>query len=282
MLTFNVRNHKIDFYSEFTCSDLPEYSTDYNMPGVHRNIVPPRGYKAELSKVRMSNTPIELKGSSFTLSVVHLHDARPEVIREALFEKIAQAPAFLKHAPIVLNVTTLTAPVDWKALQQAIVSTGLRIVGISGCKDDALRQEIEKSAIPLLNEGKEQPRAAEPPPQNEPIATCVTKTRIIDTPVRSGQRIYAPNCDLVVTNHVSAGAELIADGNIHIYGIMRGRALAGASGEREAQIFCTTLTAELVSIAGVYWLGEQIPGDFYGKAARLRLAEGALTVQPFN
>ena len=230
----------------------------------------------------MSNTPIELKGSSFTLSVVHIHNAQPEVIREALLEKIAQAPAFLKHAPVVLNVAGLSGPVDWTALQQVVVSTGLRIVGISGCNNNELRQAIENAGIPLLIGGKDKPRAVEKPPASEPVVACVTKTRIIDTPVRSGQRIYAPNCDLVVTNHVSAGAELIADGNIHIYGVMRGRALAGASGEREAQIFCTALTAELVSIAGVYWLSEQIPPDFFGKAARLRLAAGALTVQTFN
>ena len=100
--------------------------------------------------------------------------------------------------------------------------------------------------------------------------------------MRSGQRIYAPGADLVVTSHVSAGAELIADGNIHVYGTMRGRALAGASGDKEAQIFSTNLAAELVSIAGVYWLSDQIPAEFYNKAARLRLADSALTVQPLN
>lgn len=230
----------------------------------------------------MSNTPIELKGSSFTLSVVHLHNMQPEIIREALLEKIAQAPAFLKNAPVVLNVAGLTGPVDWATLHQAILSTGLRIVGISGCKDNELKQAIENAGLPLLTGGKEKPRAAEKPAPSEPAVACVTKTRIIDTPVRSGQRIYAPNCDLVVTNHVSAGAELIADGNIHIYGVMRGRALAGAGGCRDAQIFCTALTAELVSIAGVYWLSEQIPAEFFGKAARLRLAAGALSVQTFN
>ncbi|ESG33526.1 septum formation inhibitor, partial [Salmonella enterica subsp. enterica serovar Meleagridis] len=124
-----------------------------------------------------------------------------------------------------------------------------------------------------------EPATPSEPPQN---ANPITKTRLIDVPVRSGQRIYAPQCDLIVTSHVSAGAELIADGNIHVYGMMRGRALAGASGDREAQIFCTHLTAELVSIAGVYWLSDKIPAEFYGKAARLRLADNALTVQPLN
>jgi len=235
----------------------------------------------------MSNTPIELKGSSFTLSVVHLHDAKPEVIRQALEDKIAQAPAFLRHAPVVINVSDLDAPVNWLQLQQAVSATGLRIVGISGCKDDALKAEIDRAGLPLLNEGKEKaprpaaPEVATPAPSVE-IDTSVTKTRLIDLPVRSGQRIYAPNCDLIVTNHVSAGAELIADGNIHIYGNMRGRALAGASGDRDAQIFCTHLAAELVSIAGVYWLSDNIPAEFYGKAARLQLADNALAVQPLN
>jgi len=235
----------------------------------------------------MSNTPIELKGSSFTLSVVHLHEAEPEVIRQALEDKIAQAPAFLKHAPVVVNVSGLESPVNWSALQKVVASTGLRIIGVSGCKDARLKAEIDEMGLPLLTEGKEkvarvQPIEVPPPAEPEPIVSSITKTRMIDTPVRSGQRIYAPNCDLIVTSHVSAGAELIADGNIHVYGMMRGRVLAGASGDREAQVFCTHLAAELVSIAGEYWLSDQIPAEFYGKAARLCLDETALTIQPLN
>ncbi|MEA1065213.1 septum site-determining protein MinC [Erwinia sp. HR93] len=231
----------------------------------------------------MSNTPIELKGSSFTLSVVHLHETQPAVIREALQDKIAQAPAFLKHAPVVLNVASLNDKAgDWGQILQIITDAGLHVVGVSGCKDSILRAEIERAGLPLLTEGKDKVRPMVPQAPAEPVASVATKTRIIDTPVRSGQRVYAPNSDLVVTSHVSAGAELIADGNIHIYGGMRGRALAGASGDRDAQIFCTALTAELVSIAGVYWLSDRLPADFYGKAARLRLAGGALTVEPLN
>ncbi|HBC83591.1 MAG TPA: septum site-determining protein MinC [Escherichia sp.] len=238
----------------------------------------------------MSNTPIELKGSSFTLSVVHLHDAKPEVIRQALEDKIAQAPAFLQHAPVVINISALDEAVNWSALHKAIASTGLRVIGVSGCKQAALKAEIDRAGLPLLTEGKEklrQPPAVEAPVVEvpiveEPVVAPITKTRLIDVPVRSGQRIYAPGCDLIVTSHVSAGAELIADGNIHIYGMMRGRALAGANGDREAQIFCTHLTAELVSIAGEYWLSDQIPAEYYGKAARLLLADNALTVQPLN
>ena len=231
----------------------------------------------------MSQTPIEFKGSSFTLSVVDLHHTHPDVVRQALQDKIDQAPAFLKNAPVVLNVAALDGDVNWKQMQQAIASTGLRIVGVSGCKDEALKRMIARAGLPILSEGKEQKKSPEPEPVAAPAPeNVVTKTRLVTTPVRSGQQIYARNADLIVTNSVSAGAELVADGNIHIYGMMRGRALAGASGDRDCQIFCTSLSAELVSIAGEYWLMDQIPAEYFAKAARLSLKDGALTIQTLN
>ncbi|PLR35414.1 septum site-determining protein MinC [Chimaeribacter californicus] len=228
----------------------------------------------------MSQSPIELKGSSFTLSVVHLHHSQPEVIRQALQDKVDQAPAFLKDAPVVINVASLSGEVNWREIQQAVASAGLRVVGISGCKDEQLKRAIMRAGLPLLSEGKGQ-KAAPPPAPVVPESVPV-KTRIINTPVRSGQQIYTRNSDLIVTSSVSAGAELIADGNIHVYGMMRGRALAGASGDAQCQIFCTHLSAELVSIAGQYWLSDQIPPEYAGQAARLSLIENVLTIQPLN
>jgi septum site-determining protein MinC len=226
----------------------------------------------------MSQTPIELKGSSFTLSVIHVHDAQPEDIRQALQKKIEQAPDFLKEAPVVVNVSALPHDVNWPQLRRIFSATGLYVVGVSGCQDEQLKRAIVRSGLPLLNEGKPQKRAAA-----ASIAPVVAqKTKRIDVPVRSGQQIYARNCDLIVTSSVSAGAELIADGNIHIYGMMRGRALAGASGDALCQIFCTHLSPELVSIAGQYWLSDQIPAEFAGKAARLSLQDNTLTIQPLN
>ena len=235
----------------------------------------------------MSQTPIEFKGSSFTLSVVHLHHSQPEVIRQALQDKIDQAPAFLQNAPVVLNVSALTGDINWKQMQQAVMATGLRIVGVSGCKDEALKKMIARAGLPVLSEGKEnRKQTSAPVAEAAPVAPAVvegtSKTRIINTPVRSGQQIYARNADLIVTSSVSAGAELVADGNIHIYGMMRGRALAGVGGQSDSQIFCTNLAAELVSIAGEYWMIDQIPAEFFGKAARLSLQEGALTIQTLN
>lgn len=219
----------------------------------------------------MSQTPIELKGSNFTLSVIHVHDAQPEEIRRAIEEKVEQAPGFLQDAPVVINVAGLSRDTPWEALSQAVLATGLRVVGVSGCRDAKLKQAIVRSGLPLLTEGKAPKRS---------VAAAAVKTRLINTPVRSGQQIYARNSDLIVTSSVSAGAELIADGNIHIYGMMRGRALAGASGDGECQIFCTHLSPELVSIAGQYWLSDQIPAEFSGKAARLCLQDGTLTIHP--
>jgi septum site-determining protein MinC len=96
--------------------------------------------------------------------------------------------------------------------------------------------------------------------------------KVIHTPVRSGQQIYAKNGDLVILNHISAGAEVIADGSIHIHGTLRGRAIAGASGQKAAKIICDDLQAELVSIAGNYWLSDQIKDEFWQKKVMLSLA----------
>lgn len=104
----------------------------------------------------MSQSPIELKGSSFTLSVVHLHNSQPEVIRQALQEKVEQAPAFLKNAPVVINVATLDGDANWKELQQAVAAAGLRVVGISGCRDERQKRAIARAGLPLLSEGKGQ------------------------------------------------------------------------------------------------------------------------------
>lgn len=239
----------------------------------------------------MPQSPIELKGSSFTLSVLHLHHTDPATVRKALAEKVSQAPAFLRNAPVVVNVSALTRDVNWRQMQQAIVGSGLHIVGVSGCKDEQLKRTISRSGLPLLTEGKEKKPAGDVQPEAPVVVPAVAaaavepsveRTRVISTPVRSGQQIYAKNCDLIVTNNVSAGAELIADGNIHIYGMMRGRALAGAGGDKGSQIFCTNLSAELVSIGGVYWIMDQIPNEFFGKASRLCLKDGELTIQTLN
>jgi septum site-determining protein MinC len=106
----------------------------------------------------------------------------------------------------------------------------------------------------------------------------VPKTRLVSEPVRSGTQIYARGSDLIVTAAVSPGAELVADGNIHVYGALRGRALAGASGDASARIFCTRLEAELVSIAGRYLVSEQLPAGVQSTPVQVALVDDQLTI----
>ena len=102
---------------------------------------------------------------------------------------------------------------------------------------------------------------------------------MISEPVRSGQQIYAPNGDLLVLAPVSHGAELLADGHIHIYGPLRGRALAGVTGDTEARIFCQSLEAELISIAGQYKISEDLEGDYWQQPVVVHLTEGHLQIR---
>ncbi|MGH8553382.1 MAG: septum site-determining protein MinC, partial [Methylococcales bacterium] len=102
---------------------------------------------------------------------------------------------------------------------------------------------------------------------------------LVERPVRSGQRVYAANGDLIVLATVSAGAEIIAEGNIHVYGTLRGRALAGVKGDLNARIFCTDLQAELVSISGQYQISEGIDHSLHGKAAQIYLSGESLFIE---
>lgn len=223
----------------------------------------------------MSQTPIELKGSNFTLSVLYIYDASPHAIRFALQKKIQEAHEFLKNAPVVINVSGLSRKTNWNTVFQIISDISLHIVGVSGCNDSYLKNQIINSGFPILKEGK-----AKNCNIYHTETPKLSKTKWISLPVRSGQKIFAKNCDLIVTNSVSSGAELIADGNIHIYGTLRGRVLAGASGDKECQIFCTCFFPEIVSLAGQYWLCDQIPIEHLGKSVRISLKHSMLTIQP--
>ena len=104
---------------------------------------------------------------------------------------------------------------------------------------------------------------------------------VITEPVRSGRQVYAPHGDLVVMAPVSAGGEVLAAGNIHVYGPLRGRALAGLGGDTGARIFCTSLEAEMVSVAGLYRLNETIDPSVFKKPAHIYLNNGYLCLDPF-
>ncbi|BAH83081.1 septum site-determining protein MinC [Candidatus Ishikawella capsulata] len=227
----------------------------------------------------MPNFSIEIKGNHFKLSVVHAYDSEPEILRQALQKKIEQAPEYLKNAPVVINVSRLGNEANWYKLQQAILSTGLRIIGVSGCKNNNIKRMVIKSGVPLLYEDNIIKKKRQSIVNILSQKNFFKKTLIVNDPIRSGQQVYARSSDLIIVNNVSTGAEIIADGNIHIYGMMRGRVLAGANGDKESQIFCTRFAAELVSIAGEYLILEQISSNFISKAVSFQLKEGVISIK---
>jgi septum site-determining protein MinC len=125
------------------------------------------------------------------------------------------------------------------------------------------------------------PPSADAPPE-PPAAQGSLGSLLVDRPVRSGQRIYAAGGDLTVVGPVSSGAELMADGNIHVYGPLRGRVIAGLQGELGARIFCRDLQAELVSVAGHYRVSENIPPDLKGRSVQVFLDHEVLRIEPIG
>ncbi|WP_194437836.1 septum site-determining protein MinC [Vibrio fluminensis] len=213
----------------------------------------------------MSHTP-DLKGSSFTLSVLHLSDNDVEKTIRFLQEKVEHAPAFFASAPVVINVSLVEGDIDFATLKQGIADVGMIPVGVAGSKDKRTQNMAREAGFAIMSASKS--------PAQAPAKMAPTK--IVRTPVRSGQQIYAKDADLVVLNHVSEGAEVIADGSIHIHGTLRGRAIAGANGNTGAVIVCNKLNAELMSIAGHYWLTEQFAEEFWQQKVLFSLENDSL------
>lgn len=208
------------------------------------------------------NKSIKIIGNSFTLFVMYIYEYNLIRIYQDINKKIKSAPNLFKNASIVVNIKFLSVDINWIKLKYIIVSTGLKIIGVSGCKDKKLKSKIEKTNIPILYQHEKI--------NNESVLKkkILNKSKIIYSQIRSGQKIYSYNSDLIIINNVNPGAELIASGNIHVYGIMRGKALAGALGDIKCQIFCSNFHAELISIAGKYLSLEKISNIYYGKAIR--------------
>jgi septum site-determining protein MinC len=121
-------------------------------------------------------------------------------------------------------------------------------------------------------------------PANSELNTSIVEreiylpAQVINSTVRSGQQVYAKDRDLIILGAVSHGAEVIADGNIHIYGALRGRAIAGAKGNTDAAIFCQRLEAELVSIDGNYWISDSLQGELWSKSAAINYKNNSLEI----
>lgn len=234
----------------------------------------------------MADASIEFKGSSFTLSVLHLRTSILADIRADLVKKVAQAPDFFYLVPLVVSIEKLACAVDYQAIKTLIEEFNFIFVGFTGSVEKEQRKLIRELGFSFVNTAKVNTS------QKVAVAqeTVATETKTIAAPpqghlytdkvhrgqIRSGQQIYAKDQNLVIIGSVSAGAEVIADGNIHVYGSLRGRAIAGAKGHHKAQIYCQNLEAELVSINGNYWLSESME-QHWGAPVYIHLTDSELT-----
>lgn len=258
-------------------------------------------------------TPLfQLKGGLYTLSSLQLLSSKLNHFAQQLDSKIQQAPKFFHNAPIVIDlikIGRLQQDLDFHSLKEILISKRLIPVGVKGGSTEQHAAAIA-AGFAILSDGtreKEQATLSVDPLPNaakkarnldgslqnaNPTHTNQThhaeetsseikgsNTRVITEPVRSGQQIYARGGDLLVLAPVSHGAELLADGHIHVYGPLRGRALAGVTGDTQAHILCQSLEAELISIAGQYKISEDIESVAWQVAVDITLESDCLHIR---
>jgi len=233
----------------------------------------------------------ELKAAGFTLPVIRLLNGNMEAVAEQIGAKVEQAPDFFHNTPVVID---LGAYPEWAGEVEFPLLVGLlRGYGMIpfGVRGGSKAQHAAAEAMDLAVLGEAYARPARGPAAGPASAApggagaadagraAVPTFTLVTRPVRSGQLIYAVGGDLSVVAPVSSGAELQADGNIHVYGVLRGRAQAGHRGNVEARIFCQDLQAELVSVAGHYRVAENIPADLRGVPVQVYLDQKILRIE---
>ena len=189
-----------------------------------------------------------------------------------------------RNAPLLIDLSEPSldqAPLDFPALLDALRELGLSPVGLRG-GSPAQQEAAQAAKLAVLGEHKPD-NGQTPKAQGVPSRTTVPpkghgSAKLIDHPVRSGQRIYAAGGDLIVLAQVSHGAEIMADGNIHVYGSLKGRALAGVQGNLEARIFCSDLRAELIAIGGHYKISENLDQSLQGRSVQVYLRDNLLII----
>jgi septum site-determining protein MinC len=238
--------------------------------------------------VTAAATATRLQGGIFTLMVVKIGDPQDPALDREIAEQVALSPGFFADAPVILDLKdsiACTSVAEFTALRQVLRRHGLIAVGVQNASTLQLRaaKAVDLAAVSPGGGAGNAPRRAAPEraaaPERERAAPAAAG-RLVTQPVRSGTQIYAQGGDLVIMAPVSAGAEVIADGHIHVYGALRGRAIAGASGDTAARIFTYRLEAELVAIAGRYMVNEAILPEYLHQAAQVALIDDRLSILP--
>ena len=232
----------------------------------------------------------DLKSASLPLISVVLKTPNLATLSQELQARFGETPDFFDNDPAVVVLSAIeqdTTPLSFSVLLTLLKHYRLRPIGIHG--GSAAHRDAAAAAglmdLPDISSAAVALPASEPaaPPQVAlaPAAAPAAVTMVIDKPLRSGQQVYARNADLIVLSVVNFGAEIIADGNIHVYAPLRGRAIAGARGNVNARVFSTCMEAQLVSIAGIYRTSEvAMPPDIQGKTAQVRLVGESLVLEP--
>ena len=244
----------------------------------------------------------EFKSATLPLIAVILKTADLDLLAEALDAQLADSPDFFEQEPVVIDLSQLEeeanggepAELDFDRLRQLLArhqTQPIAVRGASEAQNAAARAAgLSIAAMPV---SPPPPRAAAPAPAApaqspspapqfvREVPVPASGTLVIDRPLRSGQQVYARGGDVILLDIVNFGAEVIADGHVHVYAPLRGKAIAGARGNTEARIFSTCMEAQLISIAGIYRTSEvALPADVLGKPAQVRLVGESLVLDP--
>ena len=221
------------------------------------------------AQIRHGNTPagiapFQIRGRFLTALALRI-DADPG--NEALYEQLdaqrRRTPHFFDDAPMVLDLSNAPGTADLSRLRELVANLRrrkLRVFGVQG-GGQLSESALEELGLIAISPGKDAPlpndkqRHRQVRTERKP-----TTNMLVHAPVRSGQMIVSEHGDLTIVGSVASGAEVVASGSIHVYGALRGRAMAGAYGDESARIFCRSLEAELVAIAGLYRTSETL-GD---------------------
>jgi septum site-determining protein MinC len=245
-----------------------------------------------------TSQPVEIKISTVVAISTILHSPSPLSIDAALKQMTGGVADFFEDEFAVIDVSAIAADeprIEWAELVALLKKYRLNAVAVRGAS--AKMHGAIRAAGLFLDDGasgdrvREQPQMAAPAPAPTAAPTpaptpapsaapaAAAEAMIVDTPVRAGQRIYARGTDLIITAVVNNGAEIIADGSIHVYAPLHGRALAGASGNANARIFALSMRPELVSIAGVYrTFDDGFPADLGKGPSQIRLTGDRLDI----
>ncbi len=206
---------------------------------------------------------VEFKGSVFTLPVLHLHSVDLGAVAEGLARHLAKGLRFFEGAPVVLDLSAVRGQaLDLSTLNEHLRALNLVPVGVRSA-DPEQQARAREAGLAVLQGGAQLERdgSATDTGTSRRESDARLPAKVVEQPVRSGQQVYARGGDLVLLAPVNPGAEVIADGSIHVYAPLRGRALAGVRGDTAARIFAHSMEAELVSVAGNFRIFEEAPPE---------------------